>query len=318
MINRLKNNGLYNQFKNYNDCLDRLMGIQAQIPNYAKLSILMRVKNPCLNELEDQIESDEIVRIWAQRNTLHYYNKNDIALAVAINQLIDNWFNKKWKKDINYEKEMQKVFNICTKSSYITRELLSKQGVDEKYLDSWGGLFIELTRRGLVYSPIKINSKTYYKNLGLFNPSIENYDHLLKKYVNSYKPSSYRDFNHWIGANIINKNNCPTLKKIALENSNELLIFPKYDNLLLSYHDKEWLVKKEHAKNIWCKAGHVNAVIVKNKNLICTWKYEFSKHNIEYTVYSEKQNDEIIIPALLNLGRIYNKEITVKKKHANL
>lgn len=311
---RLYKQGLIKKFSSFKELINSIE-IQAQSEKDMLFNINTRLNDPILL---DEIYRNAI-RIWYVRNTLFLLNQEKYDQVVYVNNIIDNWFNKKYLKDINSIRDFKKIKSLCQKYNEInTKELLTFD-INKQFVKNWGGAFIELSKQGVVYSKQKdtifINKEQIRDDSSILT--------VMEQYFKTYGPATLKDFKHWFGFSskeideayneltndyfkmendlIIYKKDLNILKnKIKIP----IIILGKFDNICLSYEDKTWLLDNKFKNKIWGKAGIVEAVILFNGEVIATWR---RKKNIIKIRMIEKikkvQKDEIVKNFLSLLGK---------------
>lgn len=304
---RLYKQGLIKRFSTFKQlihCLD----IQAQSEKDMLLNINAR--------LNSKVSIDEIypnsIRNWYVRNTLYLLDKDKYGQVVYVNNVIDNWFNKKYLKDINSVNDFDKIKTICQQYNKIKTKQLLNLDINKQFIKNWGGAFIELAKQGVVYSKetdaILINQKQVSNNFSL--------EEVMNEYFKVYGPATLSDFKHWLGFSskemniifnklpddyfrtddgfIVHRNDLNLLKS---KMETPLIILGKFDNICLSYKDKTWLIDDRLKNRVWGTAGIVEAIILINGKIVATWR---QKKNI------------IKIRTIKELGDIQKNEISQK------
>lgn len=78
---RLSRNGLSGGFDSPEGCCSSLLGVQAQVPRYASLSIFNRIPGLTSGDLDRSFSERSIVARWGQRRTLRLYSAADSGLV---------------------------------------------------------------------------------------------------------------------------------------------------------------------------------------------------------------------------------------------
>lgn len=74
------------------------------------------------------------------------------------------------------------------------------------------------------------------------------------------------------------------LKTLNLKKNRKVKLLGKFDNLLLAYFDKSWIIEKDFINKVWGKAGQVEAVILYNNKIIGTWRYKIINNKINFDI----------------------------------
>jgi len=306
---RLVNNGVLNNFSNIDNCIISLIGIQSQYYNYALISLFNRVEKM---HLDDILNHKDIIKSWGQRATLHLYHKKDYNTISHLYRDKPNWVKKKADKlNIKLDEYLEIIDkymkkNKCATKSELEHILPEKQ---RKILMQWSGLLIQSSYNKTIYGVINDKDKKIYKLNDIKQNGIDAYS-FVERYFKYYGPATILDFLHWSGLRkcdigedlnkFILKNNYfevenekyyyvikPDIKEYR---NNKYIALGKFDPLLVSYHNKKWILGDYDSGIIWNKAGQVEGVILKNGGMIGTWHYNFKNNKIVFTV---KINDSI-------------------------
>ncbi|NKC19986.1 hypothetical protein CWC29_014310 [Pseudoalteromonas sp. S4498] len=330
---RMKRSGLITPFKSAEDCAESLIGIQAQMPRAAALSIANRVVNFSFLEFENLLyDSGSLIRTWGQRHTLHVYRSTDWPNIIPAICNRRSWAYKNFKKDggsdSEYERLLHKIGEILETGKPLLRsEISAYTGVSSS---AWGGLLIDAAYRGLVYdagkkrfSHGKYRGFVNDKSLSKRQAGIQ----LVTRYLYSYGPASLADIAFWFGEKVgvienlmsfmdLMELECSGIKLYmlrkepsiisSLENQDRIRSCPiimlyRFDPLLLAHKSKEWIVPREHYNKVWTAGGHVSGVVVVKGTAVAKWHYikKGKKYIIEVEPFSnEKISTEVREKAL--------------------
>ncbi len=337
---RLYNNGLIDKFLNESICIESLIGIQCQYQTYAMISIYMRNKNGC-----DIFNNENLIKSWGQRTTLHIYHKSDYNLISDLYCELDNWVYKYAKKlGINYNEYLNKIISFFENNTIPISKSDIKSIIPEyksKEIMEWSGLLILATYHKILYGIVnKEDKKIYVKNdINYSNKQI--YD-FIYRYFKYYGPATKKDFLHWSGlkykdikkelddyikcSKYLNINNekyyyvsLPNLEKV---NFNYPIILGKFDPLLISYNNKEWILNGYDKSLIWKAAGQVEGVILNEKGLCGTWHYKLKENKVFFEIKElndlQKKLKKQLEEKFTKLGaKIFHKKITVIYQEVN-
>ena len=330
---RLYNNGLIDKFESADMCVESLIGIQCQYQTYALISIYNRTKYKC-----NIFTNNNLIKSWGQRTTLHIYHKNDYNVISDLYRQSDNWVYKyaKYLK-IDYHKYLKSITNFFNKNNKSIMEKTEVQNIIPKYkskeIMEWSGLLILATYHKVLYGILNESDKKVYKQNDIFD-SKNNTSDLIYRYFKYYGPATRQDFLHWSGLkykeikeeldkyiekakyiSIDNKKyyyeSLPDLKKVKISYP---VILGKFDPLLISYADKEWILNGKNKTLIWKAAGQIEGVILFSKGLKGTWHYNLKGNKIIFEIneISPFTNGEKskLEKKLVKLGKeIFKKEI---------
>ena len=275
---RLKNNGITNLFNSAYDCISALHGIQAQYDIYAYISLVNRVKKFDLDELHN---CSSIVKSWGQRVTLHLNTKDNMIINKAIYTSQNNWIKKYISQlDGKCDEIISQIVNANYENEFFSKTEVQRNILHKKKKDmmQWGGVLAQASIEGYIYEMVDGEKEKRYTKLETdMLKKIIDYDmalgNLIEKYIISYGPVSSKDFAHWSGLRkcdfieiwekTVGKfdqlrigENIFFYKKQDIEKKEEeVVLLGKFDPLLLSYDDKNWLVEEKYRKNVWKNAG---------------------------------------------------------------
>ena len=215
---RLKNNGVLTPFISSEECLQSLMGIQAQMLNAGLISLWNRISRKQSQEaLLDLLDSEKImIRIWGQRATLHLYATSDWSLLCSsLPNKTPSWVIQKWIKQggtqETYDQHLQRLRkDISTKRFFSRSDLtLGTKQLDADFLSSWGGILIDLMRFGDFCCASPRTDKQFFTRTHCFSELAWNPPErltairlLLERFICSFGPVSNSDIAYWLGTTI--------------------------------------------------------------------------------------------------------------------
>ena len=306
---RLINNGCIQKFKTCEECVHNLLGIQSQYQNYAIVSLYNRVKQFNIQNLFD---SDNLIKSWGHRTTLHIYHKDDYNLISDTYINIPNWVSKYAKiLNIDYKEYLNYIVKELEKKEYLTKREIENILPKEfsKKIMQWSGLLILATYEKVLYGILnKKDEKLYVKN-DIPN-NIGKKEILVLNYFKYYGPATIDDFLHWSGLRksdidkhlyLLNTlNNFKIFNKNYyyvgdIINFNEYdfqypIILGKFDPLLVCYKDKNWIMGNYDSKLVWKEAGQIEGVILFKKGIVASWHYKIlNKSKILFIVKQIKK-----------------------------
>lgn len=333
---RLYNNGLIKKFKNADMCVESLIGIQCQYQNYALLSIYNRTNYKC-NVFYD----NNLIKSWGQRTTLHIYHKNDYNLISNLYSQSDNWVYKyvKYLK-IDYKEYLNTIIDFFNEND---KNIIDKSKIENiipkyksKEIMSWSGLLILATYHKVLYGILNEDDKKLYKQNDIIDCR-KKISNLIYRYFKYYGPATRQDFLHWSGLKYkeIKENLDKYIKKakyICIDNKkyyyeslpniketkiNYPIILGKFDPLLISYSDKEWILNGEDKTLIWKAAGQIEGVILFSKGLKGTWHYCLKGNNIlfqinEISTFTRSEKNRLE-KKLIKIGKdLYQRKVVIE------
>lgn len=299
---RLYNNGLINKFENADTCVQSLIGIQCQYQTYALISMYNRISNKY-----NVFTNKNLIKSWGQRTTLHIYHKTDYNLISSLYCQRDNWVYKYAKYlDIDYREYLNSITTFFNNNKSIIEKSEIQNIIPKnksKEIMEWSGLLILATYHKVLYGILNKEDKKIYKKNDIDDNKKTNLD-LIYRYFKYYGPATRQDFLHWSGLKykeikkeldeyiedakylyVDNKKYYyESLANISEIKINYPIILGKFDPLLISYSDKEWILNGNRKSIIWKAAGQVEGAILFSKGLKGTWHYKLKRNKIIFEI----------------------------------
>jgi hypothetical protein len=290
---RLYKTGLITPYKNSKELLFHC-DIQAQSINDALFNIKQRISN---NDIQRRVDEMKVIRNWTIRNTLHFINIDRYIEVVKINNLLGTWFERIYLKTDKEKASYEKAKSVFKREYLIDKQMLFENGVIKSHITNWQGIFINLTKDGLLLSKDKkycISTKKNFTNLE--NITHANISDLAIYYFENYGPATLQDFCYWSGLKVRETQNLVNILALRFKvNTAKLwystgdlrlkdkflkdkikipncLILAKFDPLCLSYKDKSWLSGECFESDIWGRTGIVEAVILNHGEISAIWR----------------------------------------------
>jgi hypothetical protein len=322
---RFAQSGLLEPLADLQECAQRLVGLQAQIHPAAALAAAVRVPNLSHADLDSQLWHDKsLVKIWGQRGTLHIYAQSDWPLIHAVWSGGSWWKRRFIEEGLGTEKDytrlLNKVESLAQKSPSLGRTELRALGVPERLLSSWGGLFADLVYQGKLCHLPRQGNEGRFAHRSQWLPELEwplpaeatARREIVLRYLAGYGPASGQDLAHWAGWRVSRaetelkalqaelcavqvegqalwalKSQVPALNTWPKDSNADLplLLLPRFDPMVLAHKNKDWLIDVERYKQVWQKAGHIEATVIESGRMAGTWRYAKRKQNLEVSVW---------------------------------
>jgi len=303
MLNTLRNQHIIDPVDDVNRIVSDAVGIQAQYLNNALFAISIRHKN-----INVELDTDVIRKIWSFRGTLHLHVAADITSVVSI---LNNDWHTRWGKYMSstfsdeIRKQMQTQTCQLIAAGFCNRQLLRDEclrlGYAARVVDnafsSWGGILKDLNYDGRIYfSEYDKLDFSFGGNNLLDDVSCSDFGSAVaKRYFSFYGPATLADFCYWAGIpqslgkqwflNIEQnlsyltdeKNNKYYYAGKLDENTNVLpncVFIGGFDPLMLAYKNKSRWLKSEHHDKIFSKNGFVRNVILLDGVAEAIWKID--------------------------------------------
>lgn len=307
--NRFLNSFLIQKQSSVTEIVSRLLGIQAQYHSIAFYNIFNRTKYTNKQDFLSDIKNDNnIIKSWGSRQTLHLYTPEVWQNLIQLLKSESVWTDHYLKKyGLLPENQITLLYKVLKENQVMTRkELECVFGEKSKILFNWSAIFLKASRLGFLYMEGQEDVKKYYYNEYL-NESNKN--NLLEKvaraYFKAYGPATSKDFAHFLGVkqkffpldffparfNFFKYNDTNYYYTNLFKEDirfPSILLLGKFDPLLVSYEDKNWICQQEQRHFIWQKAGQIEAIILTNGYFTGTWRYKIQGRWITIHVYLTK------------------------------
>lgn len=322
---RLRRSGLVEPFATPEEAASQLVGVQAQILPAAGLALWNRTPDFSHARYEALLyEERTLVKLWAQRGTLHLYASPEWPLIHGALSGQQTWWERKTIQQ-NGDATAYKALIAQLESVLRERKTLGRSDLramnlplDEWHLSSWGGVFAALVRHGYACHARQTGGEGRFAHREHWLPDLQwappSSDEanvaIARRYFRTYGPSTVRDLAYWRGMSMKQARQALTTLEdevinvtmgrqafILLKEDLERLCEPpppraewpvhmlyRFDPLLLAHKDKSWLVAAEHYKRVWRPAGHIEGTIVEHGRLVGTWRYKRTSRHLSITI----------------------------------
>ena len=288
------------------DAVERLAGLQAQVPSPPYVGLWTRLKDFRREELTRLMEERQVVRATLMRATLHLMTAEDYlllrpALQPALTRSMNSIAGKRLE-GLDLDRLVgtaREYFESGPRPFADFRLLLAELEPDR---DQSALAYAVRTQLPLVQVPTgsvwgysgKVPFTTAENWLGRELSGSEDPRGLVLKYLAAFGPATVRDIQTWSGRmglkQTVEEIN-PELRIFRDENDNELLdlpdaalpsgdtpapprFVPDYDNLVLSHADRGRVISDEHRKKVFLSAARVRATFLIDGFVRGAWKVE--------------------------------------------
>jgi hypothetical protein len=288
------------------DAVERLAGLQAQVPSPPYVGLWTRLKDFRREELTRLMEERQVVRATLMRATLHLMTAEDYlllrpALQPALTRSMNSIAGKRLEGlDLNrLVGTAREYFESGPRPFADFRLLLAEFEPDR---DQSALAYAVRTQLPLVQVPTggvwgysgNVPFTTAEKWLGRDLSGSEDPRGLVLKYLAAFGPATVRDVQTWSGRIRLKESVeeiKPELRVLRDENDNELIdlpdaplppgdtpapprFVPDYDNLVLSHADRGRVISDEHRKKVFLSAARVRATFLIDGFVRGVWKVE--------------------------------------------
>jgi len=158
------------------EVVERLCGVQAQVPSSAELAIRMRRRRSRAGEVQEALGDGRLIRTWAMRGALHLLEPGDGAAFLALIADARPWARPSWKRYFGMDERqlgrLREAVDRALEHRTLTREELVAAvaaqrglvGLAEGLRSSWGMLLKPLAWQGeLCHGPSQGNRVTFMR-----------------------------------------------------------------------------------------------------------------------------------------------------------
>ncbi len=289
------------------EAVERLAGLQAQIPNPPYLGLWTRLQNFQRADLTQLMEQRQIVRAALMRSTLHLVSAADHhrfrpVLQPALSRALNAFFGQR-AKGLNLEQLVEVARPFLESEPRTTGELRRLLLTLEPERDGDALAYAVRNHLPLVQVPpggtwgsgSRAGYVTAEAWLGPGRPG--DLRSLLHRYLAAFGPASVMDFQAWAGMTQLKKAIEPLkagLRCFRDEQGIELLdlpdaplppaetpapvrLMPEYDNLIISHADRRRIIADQHRPKVFLSAARVRATFLIDGFVAGAWKIERTK-----------------------------------------
>lgn len=311
------------------EAVERLAGLQAQVPNPPYIGLWTRLQEFQRDDLTWLMEQRKIVRAVMMRSTLHLVTSEDHplfrpTLKPALTRALSAFFGKR-AKELDIEKLVEAARPFVEDEPRSTGELRGLLLEVEPDADPEAMAYAVRTYLPLVQVPPAgtwgSGSRAAYTTAESWLGRAEHEADLrtlLFRYLEAIGPATVMDFQAWSGITGLKKvveDFKPDLRVFRDEEGKELFdlpgaplppadtpaplrFVPEYDNLLLSLADRRRIIADEHRKKVFLSAARVRATFLLGGFVAGAWKVETAKRQARLVIepfepLSEKVREDL-------------------------
>ena len=317
------------------DAVERLVGLQAQVPNPPYIGLWTRLQDFRRDDLTRLLEQREVVRATLMRATLHLMTAGDYlllrpALQPALTRSLRSIGGKRLE-GLDLDRLVAAARTSVEEAPRTFTELRGLLSGLEPDRDPSALAYLVRTHLPLVQAPPggvwgTGGSPTHalaesWLGAPLADPK-ESLRALLLRYLAAFGPGSVRDIQTWSGLVRLKdpiEELKPELRIFRDENGNELLdlpdaplppadapapprFVPEYDNLVLAHADRTRVISDEHRSRVFLSAARVRATFLLDGFVGGTWKIEKIKGAATLVIEPFEPLPEAARDALLEEG----------------
>ncbi|MFJ1757174.1 DNA glycosylase AlkZ-like family protein [Kitasatospora sp. NPDC088134] len=205
--------------------VERLAGVQAQVPAAAELALALRAGGPAAVERTRRALADgRLLRTWAQRGTLHLLTPAAAADALALIGSARTWEKPAWTREFGATPEqvaqLVETVGELLREAVLTREELTAAlvadtrfaALEGQLKSGWGALLKPLAWQGVLCHAPAGGGRAAFTHPGALVPHWpglppveEAGPRLLAAYLGAYGPATPERFDAWLSRNSLRK-----------------------------------------------------------------------------------------------------------------
>ncbi len=318
------------------DAVERLVGLQAQVPNPPYIGLWTRLRDFRRDDLTRLLEQREVVRATLMRATLQLMNAGDYlllrpALQPALTRSLRSIAGRRLE-GLDLDRLVAAARTSVEEAPRTFAELRVLLSGLEPDRDPSAMAYLVRTHLPLVQvppggtwgtggSPAHVLAESWL-GAPLAAPK-ESLRALLLRYLAAFGPASVKDIQTWSGLVRLKEpveELKPELRIFRDESGNELLdlpdaplppadtpapvrFVPDYDNLVLAHTDRTRVIADEHRSRVFLSAARVRATFLLDGFVRGTWKIEKSRGSATLLIEPFDPLPEEARDALLKEGK---------------
>jgi hypothetical protein len=292
------------------DAVERLVGLQAQVPNPPYIGLWTRLRYFQRDGLTHLLEQREVIRATLMRATLHLMTARDYlllrpALQPALTRSLRSIAGKRLE-GLDLDRLVATARTSVEESPRTFTELRDLLSGLEPDRDPSALAYLVRTQLPLVQVPPggtwgtggspnhALTESWLGERLAAPNESLRA---LLLRYLAAFGPASVKDIQTWSGLVRLKdpiEELRPELRIFRDESGTELFdlpdaplppadapapprFVPEYDNLVLAHADRTRVIADEHRSRVFLSAARVRATFLLDGFAVGTWKIERTK-----------------------------------------
>lgn len=289
--------------------VERLAGLQAQLPVSPYVALWTRLRDFCRADLADRIEDRSIVKATLMRTTLHLFTAADyLRLHGTIQPVLEHGvasISRRRDAGVDYDRVLAAAEPFMAEQPHTFAELSAM--LENLMPDNDVGAMRYAVRMRLPMVQVPVRSGWSYPGnpkftlaeawLGQPIPAGEPVRTLVFRYLAAFGPASVADFQTWSGMSGMKatfEQLRPDLRTYRDEKGRELFdlpdlplpdagtpapvrFLPEFDNLLLAHDKRTRVVSDDYRVRVFLTGLRIAATILVDGFVRGVWKIEKSK-----------------------------------------
>lgn len=308
----LLNIRLYNQLlsthelKKPSEIVSWMGAMQSQALEMAKWAIGARLDNKVVKDIEEGLNTGEIIRTHILRPTWHFVSAEDIHWIFDLSNprlksVYQSYCRMSGADESTVNRAVPVLEKVLTDGKHLTKEEISDAlqtqnlTLDSTHLNM-ALCYAEM--EGLVVNGKLRGSKQTFTLLQEWAPrkaalsKEEALERLARKYFTSHGPATVHDFVWWSGLSVTECRQgveaikadfiCETINgrdfwmkniiKVPSAGEDSALLLPPFDEFVVSYKDRSEIIEAGHHGKVMTKNGIFSPTVMLNGEIIGSWK----------------------------------------------
>ncbi|MBD3162593.1 MAG: hypothetical protein GF346_09520 [Candidatus Eisenbacteria bacterium] len=292
-----------------------LVGVQAQVPSAASLSLWARVEGISPETIRQALQRRKTIgRFWCLRGTTHLVARRDHRLLVdALGPEVGGLYRVLRRHGLSDARFREWAAAVRTalasgpSSREQVREILATWFPESReFIGSWGGILRLLAQEGaILFGPTRGNESTFVRTDQWWpagstgRREADPVAALLRRYLRTFGPASLSDFAYWSGLTVaagrravahldreVTEVRVGTNRLLLLERDRSALesaeptgalrLLPNFDVTLMGHRDKDLYLDRTRYKEVFRQAGWVSPVILLDGRVIGIWSHRLA------------------------------------------
>lgn len=283
------------------DAIERLVGMQSQVPDPPYIGLWTRLTDFRPEELVDLMTSRQAVRVTVMRGTIHLMTARDaLAIRPVIQPMLERTLPQNARKaDVDHDELVAAGRRLLTERAISIKELAAR--LEEIWPEKDGMSLAQAVRYLLPL--VQVPPRGLWRTSGptawmpldhwLGEPVLADRgpDELILRYLRAFGPASNADLQKWSGLTGMRAHLDrlrPQLRVYRSETGRELFdvpdgqipdpetpapvrLLPKFDNAILSHADRTRITAREDWPNIGTVNGLIAATVLVDGYVRGTW-----------------------------------------------
>lgn len=341
---------LYNQLlaghklKEPHEIVSWMGAMQSQSLDMAKWAIGARLENKAVKDIDQALNTGQIVRTHTLRPTWHFVSAADIYWMFDLSNPRLKPIYRSYAKIHNADEPLiyrtiPVLEKILTGGKHLTKQEINEALLAQQIVLDDAHLKLSISYAEmegiLVNGRLKGNKQTFTL-LEEWVPRTqtigkeEALERLARRYFTSHSPATVSDFSWWSGLSLTeckhalgmirNDFICETVNgrefwmrsdlQTPLVDKDSALLLPPFDEYVVSYKDRSELIEDMHYRKVMTKNGLFSPTVMQNGEIVGSWKKLVQKGSPQITLsFFEKtsaKKQKLFEPEIKRLEHFYS------------